>query len=387
MRYGSLFSGILGLDLAVEAFGHEPAWFCEFDRNPRKVIERHRPGVSIYEDVTELNFTQVEPVDLLVGGGFPCPPFSDAGMRLGEGDSRYLWPPVARAVRTLRPRIVVLEQVAAFVRYPREFGRTIGDLAEIGYRVRWCCLRASDVAAPHRRERWFCVAHAGSSGWGGSGSPDPEHEVSRDLIGNPPQDQQHKRSGRKPRSESDGNAIPDTQPSGLQGIAQRRLGGTGFASPSGQDATDPNGRRLQERSQRDGIPSGGLEAPRRDDANGCHEAPTDPSSGRRKTRERDLRRGQPDTSWGTYEPAIRRWERIVGPAPAPLIDAKLSHHFVTWMMGLPQDWTEPLSRTAALKALGNAVVPQQAIAALQILELPTISEQFLAQRERQEARS
>jgi len=58
----------------------------------------------------------------------------------------------------------------------------------------------------------------------------------------------------------------------------------------------------------------------------------------------------------------------MGPAPAPVDDkGRLSPPFVEWMMGLPAGWTDGMSRTQALKALGNAVVPQQAQAALSIL--------------------
>ena len=58
----------------------------------------------------------------------------------------------------------------------------------------------------------------------------------------------------------------------------------------------------------------------------------------------------------------------MGPAPHPVdIDGKLDPPFVEWMMGLPPGWTEGMNRTQALKALGNAVVPQQALLALEVL--------------------
>ena len=81
--------------------------------------------------------------------------------------------------------------------------------------------------------------------------------------------------------------------------------------------------------------------------------------------------------WGEYEPAIRRWERIVGPAPAPTElntrgNPRLSAPFAEWLMGLPAGWvTSPdigLSRADQLKAIGNGVVPQQAAAALLLLK-------------------
>jgi hypothetical protein len=82
------------------------------------------------------------------------------------------------------------------------------------------------------------------------------------------------------------------------------------------------------------------------------------------------------TSWGKFEPAIRRWEAILGrPAPKPTkADGKegahrLSSSFTEWMMGLPQDWIcgHDLKRNDELKLAGNGVVPQQAELALRLL--------------------
>ena len=83
------------------------------------------------------------------------------------------------------------------------------------------------------------------------------------------------------------------------------------------------------------------------------------------------------TNWGKFEPAIRRWEALTRPAPAPTKpDGKdgahrLSAEFTEWMMGLPEGWvTSPeigLKRNDQLKACGNGVVPQQAEMALRIL--------------------
>ena len=86
-------------------------------------------------------------------------------------------------------------------------------------------------------------------------------------------------------------------------------------------------------------------------------------------------------AWGPYEPAIRRWERLTRPAPAPTEPGKngqprLSPAFVEWMQGLPAGWVTDvpgLTRNEQLKALGNGVVPQQAAAALRLL-LPDMTE-------------
>ena len=82
-----------------------------------------------------------------------------------------------------------------------------------------------------------------------------------------------------------------------------------------------------------------------------------------------------ETNWGKFEPAIRRWEAVTRPAPAPTKpDGKngthrLSSEFTEWMMGLPDGWVtgHGLKRNDELKMCGNGVVPQQAELALRIL--------------------
>jgi DNA (cytosine-5)-methyltransferase 1 len=87
------------------------------------------------------------------------------------------------------------------------------------------------------------------------------------------------------------------------------------------------------------------------------------------------------TKWGKFEPAIRRWESIIGrPAPAPTKpdgkdgNHRLSSKFTEWMMGLPDGWITGvgLKRNDELKACGNGVVPQQAELALELLGIKEI---------------
>ncbi|WP_375335387.1 hypothetical protein [Micromonospora sp. CP22] len=91
--------------------------------------------------------------------------------------------------------------------------------------------------------------------------------------------------------------------------------------------------------------------------------------------------GHPDERrWGVYAAAVARWELLIGrPAPTPTQVGThgkpvLAPPFVEWLMGLDERWvTDPalgLPRTAALRILGNGVVPQQAAAALRILLCP-----------------
>lgn len=152
-----MFSGYGGLDLAVETVtGAEPAWFCEYGPAPSKVLAHHWPDVPNHRDVTSIDWGRVEPVDILTAG-YPCQPFSKAGNREGTHDERHLWPFVHNAIRLLRPRLVVLENVTGHLSLG--FDRVLADLAEIGFDAEWATLRASDIGAPHHRDRLFVLAY------------------------------------------------------------------------------------------------------------------------------------------------------------------------------------------------------------------------------------
>ena len=159
MRIGSLFSGIGGLELGLgwAGVGHV-VWQVERDPFARSVLARHWPDADrSVEDVTIAGAANLAPVDLICGG-FPCQDISTAGKGAGlAGERSGLWFEYLRIVRELRPRVVVVENVAALL--SRGLDTVLGGLAEAGYDAEWFCLRASDVGAPHRRERLFVVAH------------------------------------------------------------------------------------------------------------------------------------------------------------------------------------------------------------------------------------
>ena len=257
LTYGSLASGIGGLDLAVEAvLGVEQIWHAEYDKNPSKIHEHHWPGIPNLGDITKIDWSEVERPDIICGG-YPCQPFSSAGKRQGFEDVRNLWPYFADAIRTLRPNLVILENVAAHLSLG--FGQVLGDLAEIGYDAEWGVFRASEVGAPHRRERVFIVAY----------TPDERRE------------------------------------------------------------TDSFSQRTPAQTFKYDLAS---------------------------------------FPWRRFERAIRRWESIRGEyAPIPLDQGILNPEFVEWMMGYEIGWTEGISRTGLLKALGNAVLPQQGELAVRTL--------------------
>lgn len=170
LRVLDLFSGIGGFSLGLERTGgFETVAFCEIDEYPRKVLAKHWPNVPIYEDVRNVTAERLAAdgiaVDVITGG-FPCQDISVAGKRAGlDGGTRSgLWSEIARLVGELRPKYVIVENVANLLSGPSEkrggwFGRVLGDLAECGYDAEWENIPASALGAFHRRERVWIVAH------------------------------------------------------------------------------------------------------------------------------------------------------------------------------------------------------------------------------------
>ncbi len=295
MSHLSLCSGIGGLDLALGT----PDVFYEIDPAPSEVLGVRFPGVSNAGDWTEL---QRFPDDTtLISGGLPCQPLSGAGKGKTDNDERYLFDDFIRILQASGATpTVVLENVRGIL-YPRNrvpFARLIRGLADIGYGLRWECVRASDIGAPHRRERWFGVAtHPDGIGPHGGWTC----------------------SSRRHESTNTGSGLP------AHTSSQRQLRG----------------------AQRNLRPPAGVETSRGDDVERC---------------------GLATLGASKYGPAVARWEALTRPAPAPLDGKRLAPEFVEWMMGYPEGYvTDILPQAKALKALGNAVVPQQAALALDLL--------------------
>lgn len=155
---GSLCSGYGGLDLAVEQhFGATTVWVADNNRDASLVLAERFPGATNLGDIQLVDWSQVGRVDVLTAG-YPCQPFSSAGRQLGTADKRHLWPHILRAIRTIRPRCVVLENVRNHLAPRMGFGEVLGGLAESGFDADWILLRASDIGAPHNRARVFVLA-------------------------------------------------------------------------------------------------------------------------------------------------------------------------------------------------------------------------------------
>lgn len=167
MHFGSVFSGIGGIDLGLERAGMRCAWQIERDPKAQAVLKRHWPDVPLFSDVRgALALRRVD----LVAGGPPCQPFSSAshGVRRGTEDDRWLRPPMRRIVQALRPAWVLVENVSHFDGAGLE--QVVSDLEADDYQV------APPLEVPacafgfdHRRSRLWILGHA--DGHGESGVP------------------------------------------------------------------------------------------------------------------------------------------------------------------------------------------------------------------------
>ena len=349
---------------AEAAFGATTAWVSDIKPAAVKLLAHRHPTVPNLGDITKIDWSAVEPVDIITGGS-PCQDLSAAGRRAGmtEGTRSNLWVNMREAIAALCPKWVVWENVRGAYsaradsdlgwtsglldgrspdQFPKEedtalraLGRVLGDLADLGYDAEWRGLRASDVGAPHGRFRVFLLATRretvpdagclrGRTGWDAA----PGQEAVGESLG------EFGRRGRTPAAEADhfgGNRT---------GRAWDRWTEPANGSATSSDADDEGleGHR-------------GLHRPRGQEEVAPYRSSADP------------------TRWGPFSFAISRWEQVVNaPAPSPVDSAgRLSPLLTEWMMGLPLGWITDvpgLTRSDQLSLAGDGVVPQQAYAAI-----------------------
>jgi len=158
----SLFSGIGGLDLGLEASGIHTIAQCEWDPYCTKVLEKHWPHTPRWGDIRSIAYdwlATLPPIDL-VSGGFPCQPFSVSGKIKGTHDDRYLWPEMARIIELTRPKWVIAENVPGLLsaQSGTTFHSILLDLSALGYDVLWESITAEAVGSPQYRDRVFIMA-------------------------------------------------------------------------------------------------------------------------------------------------------------------------------------------------------------------------------------
>lgn len=426
-RIGSLFSGYGGIDLGLRELWPDArtVWTSDIKPGAIKVLEHRFPDAPNLGDITTIDWSTVEPVDIITGGS-PCQDLSHAGKRAGmkPGTRSGLWASMCDAIETLRPSLVIWENVRGALSAEaitgdvescgfcmadrdgqpmRALGRVLGDLADIGYDAAWVGLRAADVGACHGRFRVFVLAWPTNStdigrawartSWAGrNGLEDGSHDAVALL--------------RSPCEQEDGGGPLHPDDAKVRGQTLRLTGqilamtGDLLPTPAVNDmgkAYTPDEwddwTAVQKAKHGNGNGHGKsleIEAARLSllpttsvaDSLGGHER-------RGGDRGEELLLNGIAKEMGravdslealhasVYAPAIRRHEQAFGAlAPMPTEPTgrkganRLSPAFTEWMMGLPDGWVTDVpgvTRTEALSMCGDGVVPQQCATAVRWL--------------------
>ena len=331
------------MDLAAEWAGFKTIGQCEWADYPTKVLEKHWPDVPRWKDIrtlTKESFyerTGRRTADI-ISGGFPCQPFSVAGKRRGKEDDRYLWPEMVRVIKELRPAWVVGENVAGIVRM--ELPGILSELEACGYRTRTFLVPACAVKARHRRYRVAIVAHTTCEQ-----NRREEQQEFQSRTGAGGEDVHHTYSAGC--QEQHAAAEPDKK-----GFSGGGCSAGNVCNAAGQGLPDGAGKPLagQKKEQK----------PERPD---IHVSDTD--DGLRKWSHKEIQtRGN-----ATYGSSAREWKRttesVLGGMAYGLpggLDGDLDfliNHYWDVEPDIPRLASGVEHRADRLKALGNAVVPQQ----------------------------
>ena len=344
MKIGSLCTGYGGLDMAVEAyFDAEMVWCAENDKYAAALIEQrfNKPNLG---DIKQIDWDTVEPIDILTAG-YPCQPFSHAGQRKGTEDERHIWPYIIKAISTLRPKYIVLENVRGHLSLG--FSTVLADLTKIGYDARWQIVRASDIGAPHQRARLFIIAYSKGC-WSGIQQSRNEKE--------------HAKSGNYNQFIANSNGQRSQIPIKGQITSKSEstsIGNSKIITDTHSDAREESRRTdTSIRTASDGLQAGQNEGKTRCEYRCSCEVVTNANNTR---------------GIGHMQRLSKRfnssYDMCLQEIPNTLVDGKLNARFVEYMMGLPVGWVTDLdlSRSQQLKMLGNGVVPQQAYYALELL--------------------
>lgn len=175
-----LCAGAGGQAIGLERAGFEHLGLVEIDRHCCETLRTNRPRWRDRVFETDLHSFDALPfkgrIDLLAAG-LPCPPFSIAGKKLGSLDERNLFPAALNVIETVRPRAVMIENVRGILDAVFEDfrGQVRGRLEDMGYRVEWRLLNASDYGVPQLRPRVIAVALRKDL-WPGFKWPDPQRD-------------------------------------------------------------------------------------------------------------------------------------------------------------------------------------------------------------------
>jgi len=172
MKVLSLFSGVGGFDMGLEAAGFETIFQCEWDKHCTKVLEKHWPNVPKWEDVSTLtgaHVLEMAGAPDLVAWGSPCQDLSVAGKRAGlSGAKSGLFHEGIRIIKEIReltnneyPRFSIWENVPGALSSNRgaDFGIVLDEMAQAGaLELEWAVLDAQYFGVAQRRRRIFLTS-------------------------------------------------------------------------------------------------------------------------------------------------------------------------------------------------------------------------------------
>lgn len=238
------FAGIGGFSYAAHELvgGFETTQFVEIDPFCQKVLKKHFPKVPCHDDIK--TFTAYLGQYDVITGGFPCQDISVAGRREGITDQSRsgLFYELIRVIRLVRPKFVVMENVAAILNNGLDI--VLGELSEAGYDAEWSIISASSLGAAHRRSRWWCVAY--TNDYGSSSSSINEVDDKTNSSSQKRQNQVSESSGSSESSDSgtvrssEGN-VTDSNSEGLQRKILSKME-SGIWSAKHTRRLDPNWR-------------------------------------------------------------------------------------------------------------------------------------------------
>tara|TARA_R110002020_G_scaffold416273_1_gene625581 strand:+ start:910 stop:1854 length:945 start_codon:yes stop_codon:yes gene_type:complete len=168
----SLCSGIGGIDIAIKrifpmcrtiAYVENEVFACA------NLVQKMEKGLldtaPIWTDLRTFAASGLSGLVDILSAGFPCQPFSAAGYRRSDEDSRHLFPQITRVIDECQPNIVFLENVEGIIssrlggaKKTSILRYVLAELERRGYKTAWGIFSASEVGAPHRRRRVFILS-------------------------------------------------------------------------------------------------------------------------------------------------------------------------------------------------------------------------------------
>ena len=222
LRHVDLCSGIGGFSLGFSwAELSNTIMFCDTEKWCRQILNKNFPNIPIATDVKELANDPERNVpnhDILTAG-YPCQPFSVAGLRKGEKDDRHIWPYIFRIVTCKRPSWCVFENVYGHVALGLD--KVLADLESEGYATRTFIVPACSKNAPHRRDRLWLICK------------NVEDSTSGRLEERNSKSQEASRSVRTSARDGDGETLGD---SSCRGRGRLRVSREEIGNSSSQEA-------------------------------------------------------------------------------------------------------------------------------------------------------